>query len=120
MKELPIFLEYKDETYFMQLLKEKHHNGMDMPSHVGDSLFTLRHNLATEKPLQGLTYVEAMVLWVGLIAEIVEIHTDESNHYPYTKEQFTAMVNCYTQADSPILSDVLATSLSKETSNLGL
>ncbi len=120
MKKLPIFLEYRDERYFIQLLKEKYKDKQGVPLLVGDCVFTLYHNLAPERPLKGLSYIEAMMLWVGLLAELVEIHTEQIDKYPYTKEQFAAILNCYAQADSPLLSKVLSTSLSKETSNLGL
>ncbi len=119
MKNLPIFLEYSDGEHFIQLLKEKDKDQQGTPL-AADCVFTLYHNLADERPLKGLSYVEATILWVGLLAELVEIHTELGGKYPYTKEQFVALLNCYTQADSPILSEVLAETLSKETLNLGL
>ena len=118
MTNQTMLAEFNDGQLYIQLLKENAENKEGNPPPIGDCLYTLVHNLDNESPLTGLSYVEAMILYAGLLAEAVESHAEEAGEYPYTKEQFTALVNFYTQADTPLLNDILASSLSKESSNL--
>ena len=65
--------------------------------------------------LAHMCYIQSMTLYVGLISELVALHTDESGDYPYTKEQFCASVNLIIQTDSPTLNRIISSSLSIET-----
>ena len=109
-----IVLEYRDERHFLKL----HSLNDDSECLPADNLYNLSHNLSDENNLDQLTYVQAMTLWSGLLSELVEIHTREAGTYPYTKEQFTSLVNFYTQSDTPILSELVNSSLKIELKNI--
>jgi len=109
-------LEYKDGADLIKLIKEKPENG-DIPLPSPYSLFTLKHSLSNETPLKGLRFIEAMSLWVVLLAEVVEKNTKINGDFAYSKEQFMAMANLQVQQEVEKLNSDLSSTLTKENLN---
>lgn len=116
MSNRDVFIEFSDDDHYIRLLFEDQSKENSEP--YTSRKYRLEHNIGTEPPLSGLRYVEAMLLYVGLISELVEIHTDNDGPYSYSKEQFSALVNFNAQKDSFKLNEVLSSSLEKEFKNL--
>jgi hypothetical protein len=81
--------------------------------------FTLEHNISKEPPLKNLTLIEGATLYTALVAEVLENHFKESSGYPFTREQFIAMVNLHIQHDPFELNESIETTLTKEFTNYG-
>jgi hypothetical protein len=72
-----------------------------------ETLYTISHDLFDTPLIETSNYTQALVVWVGLLAEVVERKTQKPDEYPYSKEQFVSLVSSYVQPDSLMLNETM-------------
>jgi hypothetical protein len=95
-------VEYKDVNHsikVVQILKV-------LPESKKHS-YKVYHNLYSNTSIETTDYTQALVLWVGLLAEVVERNNNNPEEYPFSKEQFISLVSSYVQPDSLKLNETL-------------
>lgn len=81
------------------------------------TLYTISHDLFDTPLVETNNYTQALVLWVGLLAEVVERKTQSPDEYPFSKEQFVSLVSSYVQPDALKLNETMSNIYKSELSS---